>query len=159
MKPIDLEKYLERKAMECPDILHDPEHGESAFYIIDDPYDLEEFDNALRNFAKFPAMLTEQNDGILSDNHSNNYTNSLRTTFIILDKVHGEERTKDVKNRCFDIGLRMLTAIRKDQPKNVIPGKSVNVQINGGYLPVGPFSNMYYGYQFELELIAPISWQ
>lgn len=157
MTPDALFDYLERKAVESNKIPHDPENGKVAFFAIDNPYDFEEFDNAIRNTLIFPAMLAEQNDGLLNDNTSNNYTNTLRSSFMILDKRSDSERIRNVRSRCFQIGLDLLTSIRLDQPMGIITGKRVHFKINLAYVPVGPINTDYFGYQFEIEFIVNFS--
>lgn len=154
MTPDALIDYLERIAVESNMIPHDPDNGKVAFFAIDNPYDLEEFETAIRNTLTFPAMLAEQNDGLLNNNASNNYTNTLRSSFMILDKIRDSEKIRNVRSRCFQIGLDILTAIRKDQPKGIVPGKHVTFNINLAYLPIGPIVSEYYGYQFEIEFIV-----
>ncbi len=154
MTPDALIDYLERKAVESNMIPHDPDNGKVAFFAIDNPYDLEEFETAIRNTLTFPAMLAEQNDGLLNNNASNNYTNTLRSSFMILDKIRDSEKIRNVRSRCFQIGLDILTAIRKDQPNGIVPGKRVSFNINLAYLPIGPIVSEYYGYQFEIEFIV-----
>src|SRR5690606_21355346 len=156
MKPSDLITYMETKAKENTSLAHLVD-GKSAFSVIDDPYDLDEFDNSLRNMAKFPTMLLEQNDGFISSNESASYTNTLRTNFMIIDKRGSNESIRDVRSRCYDIGFAILVQIRKDQPKGIIEGVRINMVLNSAYVPIGPMDGKYYGYQFELEFTAPIS--
>lgn len=157
MKPSDLITYMEKKAKDNVSLAHLSTPKKNTFVVIDDPYDLEEFDNAIRNTLSFPAMLLEQNDGFLSDNGSANYTNTLRTSFMIIDRKKNDDKARDVRNRCYDIGFSILSSIRKDQPNKIITGKRVNMVINSAYIPVGPMEGQYYGYQFEVEFTAPIS--
>lgn len=158
MEPIDLSIYMESKARENTSIKHDPENGSCRFHVIDEPYDLKEFDNAIRSTATFPAMLMEQNDGYISDNDSANYTNTMRSSFMIIDRRRDSEKIKDVRNRCYKIGVEILVQMRKDQPKNIVAGKRVNFKVNSAYVPLGPMDGQYYGYQFEVELIANVNW-
>lgn len=154
MAPDLLFDYLEQKAIESQVIPHDPGNGKVAFFAIDNPYDLEEFENAVRNTLSFPAMLAEQNEGILSDNASNNYTNTMRSSFMILDRRRDGNKIRNVRSRCYQIGMDILTSIRKDQPKGIVSGELVNFNINLAYLPIGPVYMEYYGYQFEIEFIT-----
>lgn len=153
MTPDSLFEYLERKAKENEQIPHDPDNGKVAFFAIDNPYDLEEFDNAIRNTLDFPAMLAEQNDGILTDNASANYTNTLRSSFMILDRRGENEKIRSVRSRCYQIGFDLITSMRKESP-NKNNSKSVYFNINLAYVPVGPINTEYYGYQFEIEFIT-----
>ena len=73
---------------------------------------------------------------------------------MILDKIRDSEKIRNVRSRCFQIGLDILTAIRKDQPNGITPGKRVIFNINLAYLPIGPIVSEYYGYQFEIEFIV-----
>ena len=153
----DVFAYLERIAKAQPEIAHD--EGKRAFYVIEDGYDTDEFDKALRNFASFPAMLTEDVSGVLDDNQSANYTDTFGVMFMIVDKREGNEPVRAVRNRCKEIGKRIVYQIRKDRnSRNVVPDKFVSFDIAGvNYQPVGPMHTKYYGYQFLVEFIVPFS--
>ncbi|HWK58742.1 MAG TPA: hypothetical protein VNQ80_15470 [Parapedobacter sp.] len=155
----DFFDFLEAKAVQHADIPHDPANKKVAFYGLDDPYDLEEFDQALRNFAAFPAMLAELNEGELDDNDSANYTDTMMGGFMIVDKRRGKEPTRDVRHRCREIGKAIITQIRKDSRAGVVkPGEIVHMRINNvSYTPVGPLASQYYGYLFTFRFICPFS--
>lgn len=158
----ELEKYLERKAAEHPEIEHDEENGKKAFYIVDDPYDLSEFDNALRNFASFPAMILEFGEGTLDDNSSANYTDTIRGSFMIVDKYDkhkGTEKPREIRARCLEIAKQILFQIRKDRNSRAIePGKYIDFRIdNVPYVPIGPMAIQYYGYVVSFQFICPFT--
>ncbi|MGJ1295527.1 hypothetical protein ACR777_15075 [Sphingobacterium spiritivorum] len=158
MESNDVFNYLEQKASQHILINHNPENDNKAFYVIEDSYDLDELDQALRNFASFPAMLTESYSGRLEDNESANYTDSLSIIFMIVDKRADDERVRDVRDRCLRIGKDILIKIRKDRNSFLIsPNKYVDFNINSNYSPIGPMLNSYYGYQFGIEIIIPTS--
>lgn len=158
----DLETYLESKAIQNPAIKHDEAGSKKGFYVIDDPYDLSEFDNALRNFAEFPAMIVEFGGGMLDDNNSNNYTDTMAGSFMIVDKFdkkNGTERPRHIRARCLEIAKQVLVQIRKDRNNQAIePGKHINFRIdNVPYTPVGPMNIQYYGYMVSFEFICPFT--
>lgn len=151
--------YLEAKAVQHPDIPHDPENKKIAFHAIDDPYDLDEFDTSLRNFAAFPAMLAELSEGELDDNDSTNYTDTMNGGFMIVDKRRGKEPLRAVMHRCREIGKTIIIQMRRDARAGTVkPGELVHFRIVGvPYTPVGPMANDYYGYLFTFRFICPFS--
>lgn len=157
MSPKVITEYMERKAVENPAIAHLSTDDEQSFFVIDDPYDLTEFDNALRNVAKFPAMLMELNDGNLDDSNSASFTDTVHIAFMIVDKIGDDERIRDVRFRCYDIGKKIIGAILKDARNNeIIADKIVSCPLHSNYVPVGPMDSQYYGYQFTLEFVGSI---
>ncbi|GGH28210.1 hypothetical protein FAZ19_19645 [Sphingobacterium alkalisoli] len=157
MEVTEIIDYLERKAQEHPLILHNPEDKRGSFYVLDDPYDLDEFDQALRNFAKFPAMLVDEPDGELSGNDSANNTDTMNFTIMIVDERNGRERVRDVRNRCRQIGLDIVTTIRKNRMTGIVPGKIVHYRLEVNYSPIGPLNVKYYGYQFQISFVIPFT--
>lgn len=158
----DLEKYLESKAIQNPEIKHDEVNSKKGFYVIDDPYDLSEFDNALRNFAAFPAMILEFGEGMLDDNNANSYTDTMRGSFMVVDKYDnksGSEKPRQIRARCLEIAKQILIQIRKDvRSQTIEPGKHINFRIaNIPYTPVGPMAIKYYGYMVSFEFICPFT--
>lgn len=159
----DLEIYLESKAIQNPSINHIEANGKKFFYVIDDPYELSEFDNALRSELKsFPAMILEFGEGMLDDNNANNYTDTMRGSFMIVDKYDnkkGTERPRQIRTRCLEIAKQILIQIRKDRTSQTIePGKHINFRIdNVPYTPVGPMAIQYYGYMVSFEFICPFT--
>lgn len=151
-------QYLEHKVATSGSFTHDLTDNKKAFYVIDDPYNLSEFDEAIRSMTTFPAMLVEQLQGQLDDNDSANYTDTIQIGMIIIDK-RAKETIRTVRNRCFHIGKSILTDIRKDVPQlNIIPDKYVTMRIdNIPYTPVGPIADGYYGYIFQFEFIVPFT--
>lgn len=151
--------YIESKAVERPEIDHDPENDKKAFHVIDDPYDLSEFDNALRNFATFPAMILEMGDGVLNDNGASSYNDSINSSFMIVDKREGDEPVRLTRSRCLEIAKKILYQIRKDcNSHSIVPGKYIHFRIDGiPYTPVGPMYNNHYGYMVSFTFTCPFS--
>lgn len=149
--------YLERVAMAQPEISHS--EGRQSFYVIEDSYDTDEFDQALRNFTSTPAMLTESYSGEMDDNESANYTDLFALKFMIVDRRIGRESVRAVRNRCLQIGKRVVVQMRRDRnTNNIVPGKYVNMDIRGvRYEPVGPMLTAYYGYVFVVEILVPFA--
>lgn len=153
VNPKSILSYLEGKVIALAEVAHRPDQGKQAFFVIDDPYDFSEFDDALRNCASFPAVLCEMVQGQIGDN-AGTYTNSVSISFMILDAKSRNERLMDVKSRCYDIGMQLLKAIHADNRLEIIPGHSVSIEMNSNYQPVGPLDAQYYGYQFDLVFVA-----
>lgn len=153
--------YLEQKAVQHADIPHDPANGKVAFHAIDDPYDLESFDNALRNSAAFPAMLAEHHEGMLDDSESANYVDTWDGGFMIIDKRIGKEPVHAVRDRCMKIGKAIIIQMRKDGRPPVGDPPADGIRLMGvkqiGYTPVGPMLTQYWGYLFTFRFICPFS--
>lgn len=156
MTPKDLINYFESKIVTIADIQHRPNEGRIAFFEVSDPYDFDEFDSALRNCASFPAVLCEVVNGQISDNASANYTNSISISFMVMDAKNGAESLLDVRSRCYEIGLKILKSIKEDDRMGIIKDKSIFVEMNSNYQPVGPMATEYWGYQFDLSFVSSI---
>lgn len=147
--------YLEKKAA---DVLgHEIDGKRCQFFVIDDPYDLDEFDKALKNKVQMPAMLAEFAEGYVGMNNSANYTDSINMFFMIVDKRKGSEPIRDVRERCKAWGMKVLTEMRKEKKADRIPGLLLDFVIDSNYAPVGPIALSYYGYQFSISLTLPFS--
>lgn len=155
MNPNLIIDYLEQRAVEF--LGHEIDGERCSFFVIDNPYDMGEFDKALRNIVQVPAMLVDGPEGFVSGNSSANNTDSQSYVFMVIDKRDDSERVRDVRFRCRELGLSILTKIRKDRQINIVPGKIVHFEMNSSYSPVGPISVKYYGYSFAVEFIIPIT--
>lgn len=157
MSPKIITDYMDRKAVQSPAIQHVPEsETDRAFFVIDDPYDLSEFDTAVRSFSKSPAMLFELMDGNLDDQNNASYLNTVNCSFMILDRVGENERIRDCRDRCYNIGKELIRDILKDvRDMAIVTDKMISCPLNSNYLPVGAIDNQYYGYQFTLQFIGP----
>lgn len=148
-------EYLRAKAIAILDIPTD--ETRERFFVIDNPYDLGELEMALRNSVEMPAMLVESEGGIISGNESANNTDTMNFVFLILDKRNGTEPISNIRNRCKEWGKAVLTGVRKDRVTKIVPGKIVYFELDGAYAPVGPIDVQYYGYQFNIQFIVPIT--
>jgi len=155
MDPNEIIEYLEKKAAQV--LGHEIGGKRCQFFVIDNPYDLGEFEMALRNSVRVPAMLVEDGDGHISGNQSANNTDTMNYTYLIVDKRIGRESIRDVRNRCKAWGVQVMTQIRKDRFKNIVPGKVVSFELDCNYSPLGPMNVDYYGYQFQIQFIVPIT--
>lgn len=150
--------YLTAKAVQCG-IPHDPDNKQKAFHIIDNPYSLAEFDEALRSFAAFPAVLMEEGEGDFSDSASANYNDTKEFSLMVVDKQTNGELPRLIRSRCLEIIKKILVHIRNDSRAfAIVPGKHVNFRINDCvYTPIGPMDTVYYGYMITLRFICPFS--
>lgn len=157
MSPEIITNYIERKAIESSFIQHvpDSEHDRS-FFVIDDPYDLSEFDKALRSLSKSPSMLFELMDGSIDDQNNASYLNTVNCSFMILDRVGEDELIRNCRDRCYRIGKDLIKQILKDvRDMDIISDKMISCPLNSNYIPVGAIDNQYYGYQFTLQFVGP----
>ncbi|MFD2741971.1 MULTISPECIES: hypothetical protein [Sphingobacterium] len=156
MNHSDIFDYFERLATEHPLISH--EAGKRvSFYVIDDGYDFDELDNALRNLLRTPALLVDEPDGRLSGNESANNTDTMNFNIMIVDSKKGKERVRDVRNRCKQIGLDLVMTTRKKRFTGIVPNKLVTYELESTYSPIGPLLLGYYGYQFTISFTIPIT--
>lgn len=153
MNPKDIIEYFESKVIDCSDFSHRPDQGKKAFFVIDDPYDFEEFDEALRNCASFPAVLCEMVQGRMDDNAGTD-TNTVSISFMVLNAKSRHKSASDIRSGCYQSGMKLLKAIRADNRLERIPGHSVTVEMNSNYQPVGPIATEYIGYQFDLTFVV-----
>lgn len=155
MDPNEIIDYLEKKAEQF--LGHQIGGSRCQFFVIDNPYDLGEFEDALRNTVRVPAMLVEGEDGVISGNQSANNTDTLNFSFMILDKRKGRESIRDVRNRCKAWGVQVITQIRKERISGIVANKVVTFELNCPYSPVGPINVDYFGYHFSIQFIVPIT--
>lgn len=155
MDPNEIITYLEQKAAQF--LGHEIGGTRCQFFVIDNPYELSEFDDALRNTVRVPAMLVEGEDGVISGNQSANNTDTMNFSFMILDKRNGRESIRDVRNRCKAWGVQVITQIRKERISGIVAGKVVTFDLNCPYSPVGPINTDCWGYHFSLQFIVPIT--
>lgn len=158
MGPKDIIEYVRRKVTEMEGFSPKVNATDDSFFVIANPYDFEEFDNALRNTATFPAVLCELVNGRLEDNMAGTMTNSITISFMVVDMESDSDSRMDVQTRCYEWGIKLLKAIRKDGRNGIILNKSVVVEMNSSYQPVGPLDSQYWGCQFDLSFEGSISW-
>ena len=142
----DYIEYYENLATQHKCIVHD--EADKSFFYVENPDDLEEFDEYLRTIKKRVAMLLVANNGEFNDNGSNNYTDELNAQVYIVIRKTGDKTIRELNNEAKIILRSVIARTRKDHPKefriNKVP-----------YTPVGPMCENWYGYTAMLTFICP----
>ncbi|MFN8406766.1 MAG: hypothetical protein U0X71_04725 [Sphingobacteriaceae bacterium] len=152
--------YFEQLATQHRKLQHGSGGKNKSFFVIQNTYDLTEFDNAIRNNPCERVLLLDMPTGYLTDNGSANYTQFSKIDFMIVGKATSETISA-VRQDCFQIGMDFITKIRTDQQKQaIIPNRNVYLQENNiQYDLVGPIQQSHHGYSFSFQFCCPFAWQ
>lgn len=151
--------YFEQLARQHPSLLHQPTEKRKSFFLIQNPLDLTEMDNAVRNNECARVLLLDIPTGYISDNTSANYTQHSKLDFFVLGKVSGGNN-QWVSQDCFSIGIELIGQLRCDSMRQKIVKKPVYLQEEMiQYEPVGPIHVAHFGYSFSLQLCTSFSWK
>ena len=153
-------QYFERLATQHKALQHKSAEKHTSFFVIQNTYDLTEFDNAVRNNECARVLLLDMPTGYLTDNGSATYTQLSKINFMIVGKATSET-IHSVRQDCFQIGMDFIAKIRIDgQKRTIISGKNVYLQENNiQYDLVGPIQQAHHGYVFSFQLCCPFAWQ
>ena len=136
-------------------------HGASnrSFFLINNPHELTEFDNAIKNNPCQRVLLLDMPTGYLTDNGCGNYTQHSKIDFMVVGKASAE--IQQVRADCFAIGMDLIAQIRFDQRKRcIVDEKQVYLQEESiQYDIIGPLNTSHYGYLFSFHFCAPFAWQ
>jgi hypothetical protein len=148
--------YFEALAISSKAINHTADGGKSFFYI-DEPDNLDEFDQALRSSATSPAMLLIADEGEFDDNNTANHTQEISGQFYILAKTNDDFTKRNARAMCLPIVLDFLARMIVDARKNkLIPSKAITFRISKvPYKTVGPIDLTWYGYAVWFSFICP----
>ena len=163
MTEADLKQYFDKLATQSVDIKHDPAAKKKSFFYIDNPFDLQAIENALRNTIQVPALLLDVPEIKPDSNGSTNYTVSMDCTFSIVTKAKGTDAIEAARTQCYQIGMKFLSTMHADSRKGtMIPGKRAYFRINEdqcnvGLSPIGPMAIDFYGWLFSFRIVCPFS--
>lgn len=156
MNEIQYIEYFEALATKNTTLAHCKE--QRSFFCINNPYETNEFDNALRSSAASTVLLLDAPAGYLSDNGTANFTQTTKFDFLLVGKA-SKENIRSVRAHCFQLGLDILARISTDAAaKTIIAGRNIyfmNESIQ--YDVVGPINLSYYGYSFSFNFCCPFS--
>lgn len=151
--------YFEKLASLHPALQHAPEKKHKAFFLIQNPFDLAEMDNAVRNNNCARVLLLDVPTGYMSDNGSANYTQHTKIDFFLLGKA-SSETVQPIRQDCFKIGLGLIQKLRADGLSKKISTRAVYLDEESiQYEPVGPIQASHYGYLFRLSLCCSFNWK
>lgn len=156
MSEQDYINYFETLCLQSKDINHLNE-GRKSFFYVDDPYDMDELDNALRNSLQYPAFILEVPTGMF-DAHATNYTDTPNCSFSIITKAKTLYEARVARNTCKEIGLKFLARMSEDSRYNqIIPNRIIHFRIEDiNYESIGPMAADLYGYMFNFKFVCPL---
>lgn len=127
-----------------------------AFFYVENPYGLSEIDNALRNTLSFPALILDTPDGLVSDNTTKSYTDTINVSFAVVTRADDPISIRSARALCKSIGMSVVARVVTDaRNKLLIADKHIPVRFESDYSPIGPMIDAVYGYQFALQIICP----
>ncbi|MNK47606.1 hypothetical protein D3C87_664180 [compost metagenome] len=146
--------YFENLAKKCLPISHTA--AQKAYFEIEDPEELNEFDEALRSMVKETCMLLVSEGGELDDNGSENYTDTVEYQVYILRRKKTTNSISGIRAEAKSILVEVLKKIKVDFRTNV---KSRFRISNTTYVKVGPMGDegQWYGYTAILRFICPFA--
>ncbi len=160
-----LEEYFESVATKVKDIGHTPES--TAFYRISSKYDLDEFDNAVRNMQKDCCMLLEFGSGNLGE--SDSPKDSIKIGIHILNKTtEAFEDIRSARAAAKATLVKIIALMRKDcQDKFLYSDDSAGPLKLAGiiFAGAGTYDDMdgidgnWYGKSLYIDFTAPVSQQ
>ena len=152
-----LRSYFENLAAKHTVLTHSEENP--SFFYIDNPYELNAIDEALRNMSQEICALVDTPDRVLNDNASGNYVEAINLQFTILKKQSDSTLLLQTRDAVLPIISDFLVKVRQDNHTGNIFGsatakmKIVNVKIE----PVGPMNLEWYGYTAIITLTCPLA--
>ena len=153
----DYINYFQNLAIADADLQHFLS-GKSSFFVVDDAFDLEEIDEAVRNKLKFPAMLLDIPDGALGLSNSNNKTDTITGIFMFLLNTKSNLDKRTARATAKNIGKRLLKKIHEDSRASLKTANWFAFDYNDvKYQPVGPICEAAYGMQFMFKITSPFS--
>lgn len=147
--------YFENLATLCVPIGHQP--NAKAFFEIDDPDVLNNFDEALRNMAKETCMLLVNGGGELNDATSNNHTDSMEFQLYILKLKRSTNTPEQLKVEAKALMMEIVKRIKSDFRTDRRYRFTIN---NMPYEKVGPMGSdesQWYGYTTILRFTCPFT--
>lgn len=151
--------YFESLAVNSRELNH-TDQGRESFFYVEDGYDLETFDEALRSAVQSPTMLLVADSGEFADNDSENHTQEIEGQFYILGQKSDDKSIRTIRAECLIIALNILARMKYDARKQqIVPGSIVNFRIDKvPYSKVGPMFIEWYGYEVSFSFICPFGY-
>lgn len=89
---------------------------EEAFFFVQDPYDLDAFDTAIRSAGKTPALLLENYSADTTSAGSRNYFKQHNGRFTILHKADAGDKAsiQEAQRICEQVADQLLIRMRED---------------------------------------------
>lgn len=150
--------YFENLAIQSKEINH-MAGGVKSFFYIEDGYNLDEFDNALRKAVQSPTVMLVADDGMFNDNASASYNQEMDGQLLFIGKLGGGRTIRSIRAMCLPIALNFLAKMKYDAHKKQIlpnPKDLVHFRIDRvPYEKIGPLSLEWYGYSVSFKFICP----
>ncbi|WP_285055127.1 hypothetical protein [Pedobacter ginsengisoli] len=136
-------------------------NGIDAFAYVDDPNNLDEFDDKLRNARCEYFMLLIADNGSFQDNASESFHQDIDGGFFILSRKTNSKSIAQTRDECMQIIIDTLGRINRDGKKQLInPDRKVDFRINDiPYEKVGPMCDDWHGYVVYFQFGCPFGYQ
>jgi hypothetical protein len=151
--------YFEKLARAHRQLQHEVD-GKECFFEVEDPDELNSFDDALRNLTSKTVMLIVAGEGELNDNNSENHVQIVDCQLYILQKETIGISPADIRSNCIEILRGILGRTKREALRNqMIPGKLITFRINNVPLrKVGPMNLNWYGYTALISFSCPFGY-
>jgi hypothetical protein len=155
-----ISSYFEALCVDSTDINHNPETNKTYFFV-EEPDNLDSFDQALRNSDAPLAFLLVAEDGEFDDNGTENYTQEINIQAFVLARKTSDVDSKQAKTICLPIVHSFLAKMRMDARKGVmLSEKRLAFRIDKiAFQSVGPINTEWYGYTFWCTFYCPLSFK
>lgn len=151
--------YYEKLAKSHHLIAHQVD-GKKAFFEINEVFDLNNFDEALRTATGTTVMLITASESQLDDNNSESHNEELECEIYLLQRKKTGVSEKDIRTACKQILKEVLGRTKRDsRSQSIVPGERINFRIS--QIPVqkvGPMKLEWYGYQAVLRFTCPFGY-
>lgn len=158
--------YFENLARTNKRILHTD--NQPAFFYIDDKYNPEAFDNAIKSMAKTPALLLEQYGYEADESGNRTYIKDIMGQFNILIKTQKGERAtiEFARSESEAIADLIIARMRKDfeafdafQLADGSDTRRIQYKVKCKVEPIGPINADYYGVTVLFKWNTPFTAQ
>lgn len=146
--------YFENLAKADPDLKH-LVNGQS-FFCVENPFDFDEIDEAVRNKLSMPCMLLDLPDGSLSENQSKNRTDKIEGSFMILLKGNTTMERRKGRKEAKRIGKAIISKMKLDSAASRAKPVWWSLDLeNINYQGVGPIAESAFGMMFVFRIDCP----
>jgi hypothetical protein len=152
--------YFEALCIDSLEINHTLD-GKKSYFFVDEPDNLDSFDEALRSSDASTVFLLVAEDGKFDDNNSENYVQETNIQAYVLARTGNDISSKDAKTVCLPIIQSFLAKMRIDSRKGVmINARLLKFRIeNISFQSVGPINEAWYGYTFWCTFYCPLAFK
>lgn len=146
--------YFKNLATQHKLINHDDDINR-AFFYIENPDELNEFDEGLRTMSSDIAMLLTATMGEFDDAQSENHTDEINAQVYIVMRKKTDVNIREINQQCKEILLSVLARTKSDYRNNFQTRFSIS---KIPYQKVGAMADEWYGYTSLISFICPFGY-